>query len=79
VASEGKHQDDDRVSGANGGRERVESKGQSTTAQGAPLVAEEGVNEGTSELLEQAPERPETDIRSRPGSPPAPGDKDDRR
>ena len=59
-------------------RERVESQGQSPTAEGAPLVAEEGVNEGTSELLEQAPEAPEPDTRSHPRSP-APAAEDDTR
>ena len=78
MASEGEPKDDDRVSAAKDRRERVESQGQSPTAEGAPLVAEEGVNEGTSELLEQAPEAAEPDARSRPGSP-APADEDDTR
>lgn len=78
MASERERKDDDRVSAAEGRRERVESQGQSPTAEGAPLVAEEGVNEGTSELLEQAPEAAETDARSRPGSAAA-ADEDDHR
>ena len=66
------------MSAAKDRREQVESQCQSPTAEGAPLVAEDGVNEGVFELLEQAPEAAEPDARSRPGSP-APADEDDNR
>jgi hypothetical protein len=36
--------------------ERRESQGQAPTAEETPLMAPEGVNEGTAELLEEAPE-----------------------
>ena len=45
--------------------ERRQSQGQFPTADDAPLVTEEGVNEATADLVEEAPEAPE----SRPSSP----------
>ncbi|MDQ4071634.1 MAG: hypothetical protein M3088_02005 [Actinomycetota bacterium] len=66
------------MSAAEDRREWVESQGKSPTAEGTPLVAEEGVNEGISELLEQAPEAAETDARSRPRSPASAAEDDTR-
>ena len=36
--------------------ERRESQGQTPTTEETPLMAEEGVNEGTAALIEEAPE-----------------------
>ena len=43
--------------GAPGGRrETAESQGQMPTAEGAPLVTEEGIDEGVADLVEQGRE-----------------------
>ena len=42
--------------GTAGGGERRESQGQTPTTEETPLMAEEGVNEGTAALIEEAPE-----------------------
>jgi hypothetical protein len=39
-------------------RETTRSQGQQPTAEGAPLVTEEGVDEGTADLVEEGRSRP---------------------